>query len=634
MKYSPLTEEQIKTLKEQARMARAAILKSTTLAGSGHPGGSMSTIDILLTLYSMLNINPSNFRKADRDRIVVSNGHVSPGVYAALATNDFFPMEDFISQFRLAGSHFEGHVERTVPGVEWGSGNLGQGLSASCGFALAAKLKNLPYNVVTLMGDGEQQKGQLSEARRFAVKYNLANLTGIVDYNRLQISGNVETVMPQNIKENYISDGWKVLEIDGHDYTEISEAIIEATETDELFMILAHTVMSKGVPFMENKEKYHGAAISEEELAAVMQQLGMENDLDYYKKLRQAFQPTPICSLRETENYLLQSGDPFVYDKPLDNRSAWGNALADLAKINKSEPYTPIAVFDCDLQGSVKTKDFEKILPDNFFQCGIMEHHTATMSGSFSLEDIQAFFADFGVFGVDETYNQHRLNDINHTNLKLIVTHVGLDVGEDGKTHQCLDYLAKMRNLYHFHPIVPVCPNQTDRVIRYLIDKKGNYLVAMGRSKVPVLKKEDGTPFFDKDYIFDYGTADLIREGEDGALLTMGSVGSRALEVVDALREKGISLQLWAVSCPVAVDENCLKQAAATGQIFTYEDHNIHTGLGSIIADKIVEFQLSARLVKFGVTDYAVSGKSEDVFRYAGLDVESVTRRIENIFRE
>ena len=633
MKYSPLSSETIKFLKEQACSARAAILQATTLAGSGHPGGSMSTIDIFLTLYEMLNINPKNYRSEERDRIVVSNGHISPGVYAALAVNGFVPSDDFISQFRLAGSIYEGHIERTVPGVEWGSGNLGQGLSAGCGFALAAKLKNLDYNVFVMMGDGEQQKGQLSEARRFAVKFGLNNLTGIIDYNRLQISGQIEDIMPQNIKENYISDGWQVLEIDGHNYEETSKAIARASEIDQPVVILAHTVMGKGVSFMENKEKYHGAAISADQLNAALQELGCENRLEYYRELRSKFQPETHCSLRETDHYDLQSGTPIVYDKPLDNRSAWGTAIADLAKINEREPYTPIVVFDCDLQGSVKTKDYEQVLPANFFQSGIMEHNTATISGSISLENLQCFFADFGVFGVDETYNQHRLNDINHTNLKLIVTHVGLDVGEDGKTHQSLDYLALMRNLYHFRPIIPVCPNQTDRVIRYLIDKKGNYLVAMGRSKVPIITREDGNPFYDKDYIFEYGVADQIRDGSDGAMLTMGSLGARAVEIVDKLKDKGIDLQLWAVSCPEQTDEMFLKRVAATGLIFTYEDHNVRTGLGNIIADRLVELQLHTRLVKLGVTDYAVSGKSEDVFRFAGLDVKTVIERIENYYK-
>jgi transketolase len=653
--YSSLKNESIESLKKRAILARSAIIKATTLAGSGHPGGSMSAIDILLTLYEMLHIDPRKCKLEERDRIVISNGHISPGTYTALALNGFFPLEDFVSQFRLCGSIFEGHVERTVPGIEWGSGNLGQGLSAGCGFALAAKVKNLSYNVFVMMGDGEQQKGQLSEACRFAVKYGLNNITGIIDYNRLQISGEIDRIMPQNIKENYISAGWKVLEIDGHDFTEISEAVRHAAEIDKPAVIIANTVMGKGVSFMENKEKYHGSALSEDQLSAALEELGSENDLDHYRQLRESFpcktrqELTEVSSKTEEERESapfsdLDKGKAIVYDKPLDNRSAWGNALADLAKINKREPYTPIIVFDCDLQGSVKTNDFEKELPDNFIQSGIMEHHTAVMSGSVSLEGLQTFFVDFGVFGVDETYNQHRLNDINETNLKVIVTHVGLDVGEDGKTHQCLDYLALMRNLYHFRPIIPVCPNQTDRAIRYLINKKGNYLVAMGRSKVPVIKKEDGSLFYGEDYHFEYGKADLIRnpslspdetdpqnrKGIKGALLTMGTLASKGVEIVDRLKEKGILLQLWAVSCPNDIPEDSLRMAAEAGTIFTYEDHNVHTGLGSIVADRLLELQIKARLIKFGVRDYALSGKSEGVFYHAGLDVDTVMKQIED----
>ena len=142
---------------------------------------------------------------------VISNGHTSPGAYAALGRSGFLNIHDAISGFRKTGSIFEGHVERSVPGIEWGTGNLGQGLSVGCGFALAALLNNRQYHTFVFMGDGEQQKGQISEARRFAAKYRLHNLTVIIDNNNLQISGNIHDIMPQNIKENFLSDGWQVL---------------------------------------------------------------------------------------------------------------------------------------------------------------------------------------------------------------------------------------------------------------------------------------------------------------------------------------------------------------------------------------------------------------------------------------
>ena len=181
----------------------------------------------------MIKVDPKNPKMESRDRVVISHGHTSPATYSTLASCGFFNIDDAISQFRLAGSIYEGHVEPDVPGIEWASGNLGQGLSAGCGFALANKLKNIDNHTFVLMGDGEQQKGQLAEARRFAVKYNL-NITGFIDYNQLQISGDINKVMPQYILENYLSDGWDVIEIDGHDLVEIRDAILDAVQNEKI----------------------------------------------------------------------------------------------------------------------------------------------------------------------------------------------------------------------------------------------------------------------------------------------------------------------------------------------------------------------------------------------------------------
>ncbi|HNT52954.1 MAG TPA: 1-deoxy-D-xylulose-5-phosphate synthase N-terminal domain-containing protein, partial [Candidatus Syntrophosphaera sp.] len=276
-------------LKLKARQARAAILSMTTLAGAGHPGGSLSSIDLLLALYQEISYNPEQPYFPQRDRVVVSNGHISPAVYATLALSGYYGLDEAISQYRLTGSIFEGHIEREVPGVEWSTGNLGQGLSAGAGMALASRIKDIPYRVYVLMGDGEQQKGQISEARRFASKYQLDNLTAIVDYNGLQISGEISSVMPQNIRANWESDGWQVLEIDGHDYTAIFNALATARKTAQPILILARTVMGKGVPFMENQAKYHGAAISEAQLEEALQILGQPNRLKEYKDLRSGF---------------------------------------------------------------------------------------------------------------------------------------------------------------------------------------------------------------------------------------------------------------------------------------------------------------------------------------------------------
>ena len=627
-----LSEEKIAKLKDLAKLARGDILKMTSLAKSGHPGGSMSSIDIYLVLYSCANVDPAHPYWAERDRIVISHGHTSPGVYAALARVGFFEVDSVITRFRKAGTIFEGHVERGIPGVEWSSGNLGQGLSAGCGFALASKLHQRNYQVFVVMSDGEQAKGQVGEARRFAKKYSLNNLTVIIDYNRLQLSGPLDKIMPQNIKENYLADGWEILEADGHDYQQIYQAIRTGVKnTQSPIVIMANTLMGKGVSFMENKFEFHGMPLTSDECATALSELGLENDMERYLHLRNKILERKPEKKRPPEKIKIDSGQPRSYgpDEITDNRSAFGQALKDLGQLNSNRPgRSPLAVLDCDLVGSVKTQKFAQDHPDHFFQAGIQEHNTATVAGALSTQGIVTFFADFGVFGVDETYNQHRLNDLNQTNLKLVCTHNGIDVGQDGKTHQCIDYVGIINNLYGYKIIIPADPNQTDRVIRYIASQPGNFFVGVGRSKFRVILKEDGSPFFAGDYQFRYGKAEVIREGNQAAIITTGSMVHRAVQAWETLKKRDCQARIINVSCLSDLDERALTEAAGTGIVITYEDHNVKTGLGSLVANFLAENSLAPRFRKLGIIGYGGSGLSEDLFRMQGLDIESLVETV------
>ncbi len=627
-----LSQEVRKKIEDRCRTARGDILTMTTLAGSGHPGGSMSSLEMFMTLYTLANISPLDPFNEERDRIVVSHGHTSPGIYATLGRLGFFPIEEAISFFRKCGSPFEGHIERNLPGIEWSTGNLGQGLSAGCAFALQRRLFGRMGNVFVVMGDGEQQKGQVSEARRFAMKYTLSNLTVLVDYNRLQISGDIGDVMPQNIRENYESDGWKAREIEGHDVEEIYSALHEAVSDESApRVIIARTVMGKGVSFMENQFEYHGKALSPDLYKKAMEELGLDDSLDRYRRRREGGNSSYTPPSRPIPDASLDSGSPIEYEKDalIDNRSAFGNALKDLAEINRCGMETPIAVFDCDLAGSVKTGGFKNTCPHHFFESGIQEHHTSVMAGALSTIGVVTFFADFGVFGVCETYNQHRLNDINETNLKLVCTHLGLDVGEDGKTHQCVDYLGLLRNIFGFRVILPADPNQTDRVIRFIASHRGNFMVGMGRSKLPVILSEEGTPFFGGDYIFEPGRGDLVREGSSASVITYGTMLHRAVKAWELLSKQGVTVKVYHFSTPGEPDLDALVDAASTGLIVTYEDHNVHTGVGNVVGDALATEGVSGcKLVKMGVTRYGSSGRSEDVYREMKLTPEDLAHTI------
>lgn len=620
-----LTDADIAKLKELSKLCKGDILTMTTLAKSGHPGGSMSSLDIYLTVYSFANVAPDRVDDPARDKIVVSHGHTSPGVFSVLGRLGFFDVDEAVATFRYSGSMFEGHVVRSVPGIEWSSGNLGQGLSAGCGFALADRLHNRDTHVFVLMSDGESTKGQVAEARRFAAKYGMKNITVVVDNNNIQISGKTCDIMPCHICASYRSDGWETMEVDGHDFAELYGALRKAGSMDKPVCIIANTVIGKGVSFMENDYRYHGKTLDEQSYIKAMNEVGLPPALEKYTKLREQ-----KINCKERKFHFapkLEKGTPVVYgkDEKTDNRSGYGKALLELAKANAGNKEFPFAVFDCDLATSVKTDMFAKEFPGNFFQVGVQEHNAATIAGAASTDKVISFFSDFAVFGIDETYNQSRLNDLNDTNLKLVCTHVGLDVGEDGKTHQCIDYIGTIRNLFGFRIVIPADPNQTDRVIRHVAGEPGNWFVGMGRSKIPVVATEKGdTVYFDGNYRFEYGKADILREGKSGYIITMGCLVPRALKAFELLKEAGISIGVINMSCPLEIDKKVIDKAIATGLILTMEDHHIDTGLGMTIAKYLLEKKYAGKFLRRGITRYGSSGEPEYLFKQEGMDPASV----------
>ena len=271
-----MEEKRVKELALQAAKIRKTALEAINAAQSGHVGGSFSVADILTVLYfEKMNIDPKDPRNPDRDRFVLSKGHCTPTMYATLALKGYFLVED-LKTFRNVDSYLSGHVEMTkVPGVDMSAGSLGQGLSAAIGMALAGKVDKKDYRVYAALGDGEIQEGQIWEAAMAAGNYGLDNLTVFVDNNNLQIDGTIEEVMsPYPIDEKFRAFKWNVINIDGHDYAQIAQAIDMAKETKgKPTMIVARTVKGKGVSFMENNVKFHGSTPTAEQFEQAFEEL-------------------------------------------------------------------------------------------------------------------------------------------------------------------------------------------------------------------------------------------------------------------------------------------------------------------------------------------------------------------------
>ena len=266
----------VSDLENMANKLRLHVVEMTHEAGSGHPGGSLSAADMIAALYfKFMNHDPSNPSWEDRDRFVLSKGHVAPVLYAALAESGYFPVEDLLS-LRKMGSKLQGHpVRGKVPGVEMSTGSLGQGLSMACGIALAGKMDGRDYKTICMLGDGELQEGQNWEAAMFARQAGLSNLIAIVDRNRLQITGDTESAVGlEPLPEKWKSFGWNVIIIDGHNMSQILEALdMAAASESRPTVIIMRTVKGKGVSFMENNADFHGKACNDEELAQAVGEL-------------------------------------------------------------------------------------------------------------------------------------------------------------------------------------------------------------------------------------------------------------------------------------------------------------------------------------------------------------------------
>lgn len=273
---SKLAGEQMAQLQSHANNIRQEIVKMVAAANSGHPGGSLSAADIVTVLYfHEMNIYSDKPADPDRDRFILSKGHASPVLYAALAEKGFFPKEE-LATFRKLNTRLQGHPSRKLlPGVEQSTGSLGQGLSSGIGMALAGRLDKKDYRVYVMMGDGEIQEGMVWEAVMAAGHYGLDNLCAIVDFNHLQIDGNVEEVMnPNPIDEKFRAFNWHVIEIDGHDMEQIIAAFAEAKQVKgKPTMILANTVKGKGISYMENVCGWHGTAPNQEQLQKALDEL-------------------------------------------------------------------------------------------------------------------------------------------------------------------------------------------------------------------------------------------------------------------------------------------------------------------------------------------------------------------------
>ncbi|ABF41238.1 Transketolase-like protein [Candidatus Koribacter versatilis Ellin345] len=583
----------VEELKDQAALMRGYNLVALCAAGSGHAGGTLSIMDITAALYlSVANHDPKNPNWAERDRILWSGGHKAPALYVGLAFAGFCNKEELVTLRKLY-SPFQGHPHwLKLPGVEASTGSLGQGLSVAVGSALASRLDGRRNKVFCIMGDGEQQEGNIWEAVMEAAHYKLDNVIGIIDENRLQIDGPVCEVMNvAPLADRYRSFGWLVIECDGHDMEQVVNALNQAVRNEgsgKPTAIIGKTVKGKGVSFMENIAGWHGKVPNFDELVKSLKELGVEEKIPYLALLDKAkgYQT-------EVERKLDAKMPKFSKDywwntsttmqaamKP--TRMGFGESLSENGKDER------VVCLGLDISGSITISEFYAKHPERknrWFSMGIAEQSATAAAAGLAREGKLPVLGTYATFAAARNLDQIRVS-ICYGNFNVMIAgaHGGVSVGPDGATHQALEDLFAMCGLPNMTVVVPADSVETRKATDFLLLKHvGPKYIRFAREATPIISTTD-TPF-------EFGKANVIRLRNE----SKNFIEAFATELADDYRNENEDLSI--VACGPMVPE-AMRAAWILKQEFGYETRviNMHT-LKPLDRRTILKAALDTRVV-------------------------------------
>jgi transketolase len=616
-----IREYSIEELKDAANLMRGYDLVALHAAGSGHAGGTLSIMDITAALYlKIANHDPQNPNWAGRDRIVWSTGHKAPSLYLGLAFAGFCPLDDVVTLRKLS-SPFQGHPHwLKLPGVEASTGSLGQGLSIAVGLALAARLDGKKHQVFCIMGDGEQQEGQVWEAAMEAGHYHLDNVIAIIDCNRLQIDGLVKDVMEvEPLCAKYSSFGWDVMRIDGHDMTQIVDALEQAKAvTRRPVVILANTVKGKGVSFMEDQAGWHGKAPNYEELTRALEELALidripvQHLLDKARHYQAEVERKLDAKMPKFARNYWWNAEETMKVKMEPTRKGFGQSLAENGDDER------VVCLGLDISGSITISDFYAGKPERkkrWISMGIAEQSATSAAAGLAREGKLPVLGTYATFAAARNLDQIRTS-VCYGNFNVLIAgaHGGVSVGADGATHQALEDLFAMQGLPNMTVVVPCDVVETRKAANYLLlQHKGPKYIRFAREATPVVTDEK-TPFV-------FGQANVIRLRREGPSFL------EAFETVLAASYKNEGEDLSIIACGPMVPE-AMRAAYILKQEFGYETRvlNIHT-LKPIDAVAIVRAARDTGIVvtaeehQIGALAWRVSGILTESPQLYGLPV-------------
>jgi transketolase len=670
-----------KKLKNLCSLVRYNILTSTTEAGSGHPTSSLSAVELMMTLFF------AGFYK-EHDRFILSKGHASPLLYSLYHAAGLINYKELMT-LRKFGSRLEGHPNPCLPYVDVATGSLGQGLSVGVGMALGLRLKSEARNpkhetnskslnikgskldivsdleirnsdlkqkipkVFVLLGDSEMAEGQVWEAMEIAAYYKLNNLVGIIDVNRLGQYGETEEGWKINhyAKKAEAFDWEAIVVKDGHDLKEIYKAFNKISSEKIAFaskpiMIIAKTIKGKGVSFLENKNGWHGKALDKEELRLALKELG-KIDLKVRGKIAlaesQITNPQSQIQNSKLKSVLskLEAKIPFrekfssklFFEKTVSSlystREAYGNTLVELGEENPN-----IIVLDAEVANSTYENKFQQRFPNRFFEMFIAEENMMSVALGLSKMGYVPFVSTFAAF-MTQTFDQVRMAQYSKANLKIVGSHAGVSIGQDGPSQMGLEDLAMFRSILNNTVFYPGDAVSTKKLTKLMAEKDGIFYMRTTRGKTPVI--------YDENEKFEIGGYKIhkskiknpksqINPKSKILIIAAGITLHEALKAQKELIKKNVETTVVDLYCIKPLSKKLISLIKEYKNIVVVEDHYPYGGIGEAISQLVVNYRLKIEnWTHLCVRKIPISGSPSELLRFEEIDSSAITRIVSNM---
>ncbi|MGA4991741.1 transketolase [Nonomuraea bangladeshensis] len=607
-----MPERDLQYLAELAAQLRVDSVRAAAAAGSGHPTSSMSAADLMAVLFAChLRYDFADPGNPANDHLIFSKGHASPLLYSLYKAAGAIDDEELLT-FRKRGSRLEGHPTPRLPWVDVATGSLGQGLPVGVGVALAARMERLPYRVWVLCGDSELAEGSIWEAAEHAGDEGLANLTVIVDVNRLGQRGPTRHGWDTGAyARRFGAFGWHTIEIDGHDPGQIDFALSDASNTRRRpTVILAKTRKGEGVLEVENREGAHGKALKDPGKA--VEELGGVRDLRV-----EVHVPDEAPAPFRFEDGPLEL-PAYKVGEAVATRTAYGEALAALGAARGD-----VVALDGEVGDSTKTELFAEAFPERFFQMYIAEQQLVAAAVGLQVRGWRPYAATFAAF-LTRAYDFIRMAGVSGASIRLVGSHAGVAIGEDGPSQMGLEDLAMMRPVHGSTVLYPCDANQAAALVAEMADLEGVSYLRTTRGATPVIY-EPGERFPVG------GSRVLRRSAEDRAtIVAAGVTVHEALAAADELAAADVPVGVIDLYSIKPVDAAALAEAATTtGNLITVEDHRLEGGLGDAVLEAVSE--LGPRVVQLGVTGLPASATPEEQLADARIDRRAIVAAVKRL---